>query len=392
MWPLPPSPRHPDAGGLSRSVSVAEALARLEALAARMDVTRVGRTTALDTLDIPTATAFRRDVMPPAISVSSGKGMTDAEARLTALAEACERRCAEPRGRIPVRRAPTAALEDAFVPPESLVPADWWRGPTRAILAWCQGVRLRDGSVCLVPANAVFFPYDAPEGELLFSAHTTGLALGATPAEAVAAGLLECVERDQYALAVARLQRGDSDPRAALLPAALGASVAALAERIERSGASVQLRDVTADLDIPTIVATIAGDGGAYLGCAAHPSAPIAARGALLEAAQSRVTWIQGAREDLEDSPPAPPHAWYVDRRMSERAPPRSRSFDDIADEVRWISTTLHDRAGIDPVVVDLSPEGSEVFVVRVVTPGLEVWASDPRRAGARVRAILGGP
>jgi ribosomal protein S12 methylthiotransferase accessory factor len=390
MWILPSSPRHPELNGLSRSVSFADALARVEALAVSVAVTRVGLTTALDSLGVPTATAFRREVIAPAISVSSGKGLTAAEARLTALAEACERYCAEPRGRVFTRRASYSELGDAALSPGSLVPADWWRGGEGGSLEWCAGRRIRDGLSCFVPANAVFFPYDAPQGELLFSSHTTGLALGCSLAESLAAGLLECVERDQYSLAVARIQRGDSDSLPALSPVSLGATVASLAATIESRDCSVFLRDVTTDLGIPTIVATLSRGDQAHLGCSAHPSAAVAARSALIEAAQSRATWIQGAREDFDEVSLNAPHPWYVDRSLREAPPPASHLFADVADEVRWVLEMLHDRAGIEPVFIDLTLDGSDVFVVRVVTPGLEVWSTDARRAGPRVRALLG--
>ena len=54
------------------------------------------------------------------------------------------------------------------------------------------------------------------------------------------------------------------------------------------------------------------------------------------------------ARGRIDAAAPLPPHPWYVDRHLAERAPPPSHSFEDVADEARWLAATLWDRAGVD--------------------------------------------
>lgn len=384
---LPPTPRLASACGRSRSVANEQVLRSLRVAAGRFGVTRVGATTALDTLGIHTATAVRADVVPPSITVASGKGPTPLDAELSALAEAYERYCAEPRGRIPTSRKPFDAAQE--VAPRSLHLASWSRYADGATLSWCEGIELRSGSARAVPAGAVFFPYDAPAEEHLFSAGTTGLAAGGSLVDAASRGLLECIERDQYSLALASLARGEP-AGGALRAGDLGEEVVQLAASIERAGVTLLLRDVTGDLGVPTVCAVVDDGDGAHLGCAAHPDARVAAAEALMEAAQSRVTDLQGAREDLTARDPTErPHPWFVDVHARPGAPPSSRHFDDVAEELRWLVERVERVTGFTPLLVPLGLL-PEVAAVRVIAPGLEVWAADPDRAGARVRRRLG--
>ena len=87
---------------------------------------------------------------------------------------------------------------------------------------------------------------------------------------------------------------------------------AALVRKLQRAGLKVQLQNLTSAIGIPTIACTITDPQGpptavnTYTGCGTHPDARIALTRALTEAAQSRLTCIQGGREDLPDFvPPA---------------------------------------------------------------------------------------
>ena len=103
-------------------------------------------------LGLATATVIRRDPIGESVSVCSGKGATALAARVAALAEALERYCAEPRGRIAIVTATLAELRGERLEPEALItpePVDRARP-----IDWCRGHRL-DGSPTWIPANAV---------------------------------------------------------------------------------------------------------------------------------------------------------------------------------------------------------------------------------------------
>jgi hypothetical protein len=134
-----------------------------------------------------------------------------------------------------------------------------------------------------------------------------------------------------------------------------------LASRIAPSRSKVQLQNLTSGTGIATIGCTIAEPQGlpivmnAHSGCGTHPDARIALTRALTEAAQTRLTCIQGGREDLPDlartSGAAPAETWYNGGY--------SISFDDIAsyqhpainDDVEFIVERMR-QFGFDQVVV----------------------------------------
>src|SRR5207302_10313602 len=94
-----------------RALSLEETASRLEESAGRFGVSRFGSITRLDSLGIHTATATRCDPVGESISVCTGKGASEREALVGALAEALKRFCAEPRDRIPVLAAAASNLQ-----------------------------------------------------------------------------------------------------------------------------------------------------------------------------------------------------------------------------------------------------------------------------------------
>ena len=323
----------------------------------------------------------------------SGKGESPLEARVSALAEALERYCAEPRGRLEIVTAPAGELAGAVLDPVSLIVS-----PEIALgrpLDWCRGTRL-DGSPVWVPVNAVIFPYqESPRATRLFAAHTHGLASGATRNEAIVHGLLECIERDCYARAIALASTGRGRLVPVIDPGDAEAIVGQIAI-IRRAGFRILLRDLTADTAVPAVLCTISDGLLTHMGMAAHPDAAIALRKATIEAAQSRLTDLQGAREDLparNTNAETDTDPWFTeagDARIVS-LPAASGSIGlKVEDVLAGIAARLAViTPPVEPAVVDLSLRGVDMAVVRVITPGLEVWAHDPSRIGPRARTWL---
>ena len=122
------------------------------------------------------------------------------------------------------------------------------------------------------------------------------------------------------------------------------------------------------------------------MGC--HPTRAVALLRALTEAAQSRLTFISGARDDLTRAGYlTPPEPVFIDSiRGGSDAHGTPRSFGDAPDwqsdtldgDVEWLLGRLA-RAGLERViVVDLSKEGIEIPVTRVVIPGLRALPDVP--------------
>ena len=396
------------------------ASADLVAVAQRIGVQRIADLSALDDLGVHVVAAVRTPLDPASVSVCSGRGATVEAARIGALAEAIERWCAEPRGRI----ATVHAIEPPgrFVGGAALCPA---RAPRADdTVAWLRGDDLIDGGPTWLPAQAVFYPCrDQP---LWFAPATHGLAAATTIADARLAALLECVERDAYsrAVALASVGRGDACPPVAA-ERVLGSVALHWLACAQRAGLVVRMRDVTGDTGIPTLLCTVAeptadtlwappadaharqrgagprshlwappadaharqrGAGPrshlwAHHGCAAALDAGVAADRALGEALQARLIDIQGAREDLPMQRVAP-DPWFLPPPPGGRPP---RSVATANDPVELIAGRLVAAGCGPPVAVDLSADDLPLRVVRVVVPGLEVWAEDPTRAGVRM-------
>lgn len=286
------------------------------------------------------------------------------------------------------------------------------------------GVDLLSGNAIDVPLAWVQFPWLGKS--LVFGSSTNGLAAGNSLPEAVYHAVCELLERHLWAIAhaqgylrpraiISRFTGGTrsnpvfiDDEAAFEIESPTGfAVVDELAERIRRAGLALRLRAVEREPFPLLVLATIAdhagGPAAAHTGHGCSLSPEHAAVRALSEAAQSRAVDFLAAREDhwRHDEPTLPPYGmrrtfgvpygrWHYDAPSPQRTlrsfPDRSTS--DIAGDVALVATALR-AAGAGPVaVVDLSPEGLPVHVVRAVAPRLETPAAG-RHFGSAVRTIL---
>jgi len=341
-------------------------------------VTRVARLTGLDRSGVEVAAAVRPG--GHVLQVSNGKGASFAEAAAGALHEAAELWGAErPRpaawGSADEARA---AFHGARVEPLG--------GGDGARRAWALGSDLASATPVLAPAAAIFCP---PAGTALLGASplpwtSNGMGAHGDRAAALLHALLEAVERDALARSLPEgftpreIRRRLLDP-ASLARAAPG--TAALAARLEARGFRVHLFDATPgrrDLGLPVAGAVLVDlDPGAVpvtAGYACRPARDAALLAALGEAAQSRLTEIHGAREDVlhgDRCASAPLAAACAAARPSRPAsalpqlavPPAAA----LAALVRRLA-----RLALRPAAFDLpSPPG--VHVVKVLVPGFAV-------------------
>jgi ribosomal protein S12 methylthiotransferase accessory factor len=281
---------------------------RAGALAAALGVTRVARVTGLDRTGVEVACAVRPG--GHVLQVTNGKGRSYRDAARGALLEAAELACAERVAAQDLVFASAAELEARGAP--FVAPRELGGGaPASARLAWRSARELLAGEEVLVPAAAVHATADS--GPLLGAAGVrwTTNGMGAHPSWAAALlhALLEAVERDQLARALPdgfteRDVRARRLSRGAIARAAPGA--AALRARVERGGFDVQLLDAApreGAVGLPVAAALLfdreRGPVPLTAGYACGLDEDAALTGALLEAAQSRLTDIHGAREDV---------------------------------------------------------------------------------------------
>jgi ribosomal protein S12 methylthiotransferase accessory factor len=280
-------------------------------------VTRIARVTGLDRTGVEVACAVRPD--GHVLQVSNGKGDTFAEAARGALSEAAELWAAEHPPPVlwgseaEVRAAGGGGGRGAEVwGPAHL--GEEPRLPPSVRTGWVEATVLSGrGRTVLVPASLVYCP--PPEGPPVGPAVTTWTSngLAAHPGEAGARvhALLEACERHLLALALPEGFTPEAVRRFRLAPEALAARAPGLARRVEAlraRGFSVELFGLTPPpgrgrVALPLAAALLfdeeEGPHPVTAGYACRPVLEGALESALLEAAQSRLTDIHGAREDI---------------------------------------------------------------------------------------------
>ena len=374
-----------------RSVSPEETLARVEGRLPAAGITRVADITDLDRIGIPVFSSIRPTAQRGAVSVYNGKGATPIEARVSAMMEGIERYSAELHDHktIDADYAGLSGVYNAVHPRELILPEG---AAPESMLPWVCGYDIvREEKVC-VPAHAVFhpLPFGYPR---LFRTTTNGLASGNTVEEAVFHALMEVIERDAWSLAEATR---DTGPEITGIHDGLAGD---LLGKFARAEVEVHLKDITSDLGIPTVAAVsddtrLKDPSLLTIGMGTHTNAGIAVLRALTEVAQSRLTQIHGAREDTTDADFRKTIGYERTKRMnrywfqSEKQvffeEIHSHDTDDFLSDIRYVTAALG-RSGLDRVIVcDLTRPEIGVPVVRVVVPGLEVFAMDQERVGRR--------
>lgn len=389
--------------GTYRTCDPAETLARVRPFARRMGVTRIGNITGLDHIGIPVATAIRPNSR--SVSVSLGKGLSLEQAMTSALMEAAENFHGEElSGRFRYATHRELAARAAVAPPSSL-PRSSKRFDDDTAIPWIEGFDLLRHEPCWVPAELVHTDCTIPAipGSGYFLASSNGLAAGNHPSEALVAALCEVIERDAVALWKGRRLRARA--RCGLdLASVNDAHCQTLLQLYSAAGMIVRLWNITSDIGVPAFICDIRPGAERneplarrFRGAACHPDRAIALAGALTEAAQTRLTYISGARDDL------PPE----DYNNPETARISDALIDAFAREVpgcelgRIASLPLHEPDATVPwlleclaaagcwraVAVNLTHPEIGIPVVRVLIPGLESPVDDPRyQRGTRGR------
>jgi ribosomal protein S12 methylthiotransferase accessory factor len=391
--------------GTHRLVSPAQTVARVLPMMRAAGITRVADVTGLDSIGIPVVMVCRPNSR--SVSVAQGKGLDLDAARASGLMESLEQWHAEHIVR-PLRFATAAELaprhrlaDIAGLPRLSIGSFH----PHRKLL-WIEGEDLLDGGSRWLPLEVVHTDYTLPlpPGSGCFLTTSTGLASGNDRVEAVLHGLYEVIERDAVALwhagGPARRRQTRLDLETVDDPACRD-----LLARFDRAGIAVGVWDASSEIGLPVFVAEIVDRDpdpcrvlyvSSGQGC--HRSRAIALSRALTEAAQSRLTIISGARDDVDRTSYQRFRApGLIAAALAEieqvGAPQRSfgaaaDGFSERLDEDLEVVLGALRAAGLGQVVVvDLTRPELGLPVVRVVVPGLEsMWDAPGYAPGPRAQ------
>jgi ribosomal protein S12 methylthiotransferase accessory factor len=348
--------------GTQRLVPPEQTLARVTPYLLANGITRCMPVTRLDALGVPTYCAIRPNGL--VLQVSNGKGVDDTAARVSAVMEALELHYAENPCDGVMRRTSLAMLEAEGA--TVLRPSDI-RGfrnvyfTDRFQCDWVKGENLVDGAAVWAPASAVYF-HCTPG---LFDTSTNGLASGNAVSEATLHALYELIERDAMSRlsvdGVIRIRE-----RACVIdPQTIDdEAVRALVDQVEHAGTTVLLLWLPSAIGVHTFWAVLinrsplAAVSTLNVGWGTHVDRGIAASRALTEAAQSRLVFIHGAREDILTKPV------YLAEQAANSA--GVRYFMDLAPTHTWAelddrpSVGYHDDLDVllQRVVADLARAG----------------------------------
>ncbi|MDI1430201.1 YcaO-like family protein [Polyangium sorediatum] len=394
MSPPPPSPGAQPAvpkrftAGTHRTVSPEETVDRVRPFLPALGITRIADVTGLDNLGVPVVMVVRPGSR--SISVSPGKGLTLAAAQASGVMESIEHWHAE-HILLPLKLGSVFELHSHHLLDAGGLP----RLSVRPFhdhlrMYWVAGMDLVSGAPTWVPFEVVHTDYALPllaaSGAFVMSSN--GLASGNHLYEALSHAICELVERD--AATLWHLSGAEAKRRTRLDPSTVDdATCRTLLDRLEDADVLTCLWEITSDIGVPAFCCTIVDRDPNPLrpvapmtGFGCHPARGVALLRAITEAAQTRLTLITGARDDVRASGHGPEDDLRAARhflREHGEAPGR-RAFREAPDhlgetfdtDVAWEIDRLR-AAGLHQVVaVDLTRSEFGIPVVRVVIPGLE--------------------
>jgi len=386
-------------GCTHRAVSPEETINWVKDKLKAAGVTRVTEITHLDRVGIPVYSAIRPSAADGAVSIYAGKGATKDQAKASAMMEAFERYSAELQEDDIKNNLISVCFDeiDGCINPESLILPNLPFNSQKRELNWVKAVNIKDDNEHLVPADAVFHPYNSSNEINLFKSNTNGLASGNKIEEAVFHGITEVIERDAWSLfEVKRKNAPEIDPETIENPI-----IKELLGKFKKEGIEVKILNLTSDVEAATIAAVsddivLKDPALLTLGVGTHLDPEIAVMRALTEVAQSRATQIHGTREDTtravfmrkagyERMKRINKHWFGESDKVIDLSKIKNKAGGSFKEDIET-SLNLLEKEGIkDVLFVDLTRKEIEIPVVRVIIPGLEVYSVDAERVGERL-------
>ena len=360
---VPPSDRW-------RQIDAAAMLTRLGPVLDWAGVTRIGEVTHLDRIGLPVFQAVRP--MSRSLAVHQGKGRCEADARISGAMEAIEGACAES----VQADGPFCRFDD--LPKDARLPRFLDYGEVRpsrtqwpdAPIRWHAAERFPEGGRVFVPFDTVSVDFTF-DGDSPFARSSLGLGAGASLEDATRAALFERIERDAQAYWLKSGMAGQA--RARVDPQTIEAPwFHALVDHLADLGIAIAVYIVEGVGRLPVVMCRLDDPGYApsFLGAACRPDPDDALFRAFAEAAQSRLTIISGARDDITPEEPTQaghralgaPTGQSTDWR-------RVRDAYDARPSLHTLCSRLAEDGVRNTLRCDLSLPG--VSVVRLWVPGL---------------------
>jgi thioglycine synthase len=418
--------------GTSRIQPVEATLEKVNPMINEIGISRIANITDMDRLKIPNYSS----VLPGTedyIWVYGGKGPTKNHAKASAIMESIERFSALQRNyTFKVIQGSYEELSKSYniLTYDEVIEPLSFTLDNKMIMDYCMGYDLLNEKDILVPAPLVIFKYmpKPPSVNPYAFYHTNGLASGNVIEEAICHALCEVIERDSTSISefvssafqyhILRtiensfIQNGIKlntieskkfiDDNGIYPDVDLNnidsEQIKYLLKRFENCQITINIKNITSDLGIPTFIASsvewINHDYG-YLveGHGAHPDSRIALIRAITEVSQSRAANIQGSRDDLrkmkydfEDSDDK--RSWQFMKSTKNIKFSDIESFynEDILEDIKLILAKLKKKGLNKSIIVNLTNPKLNIPVVRALVPGLETFKVNKSIVGNRAK------
>lgn len=358
--------------GTHRTRDPESTLAALKPLMSRIGITRLGDLTRLDDVGIPIYHAIRPS--SNLSGVSHGKGLTPTLAKVSALMESVEIWHAE-NVALPITRCRLAEMA-------ATLPYDIFQVPLMGrtflhrdlVLDWIPAFAPTTVTPTFLPRELVAFGAVRPRWRPpVFLTTSNGLASGNALAEALLHGLCEIIERDAAYQWRHASDRHQTEVDGQSIDAD---SIRTILSDLAAGGMVTQIYYATRDIKVPVFVAHVHATARPYfmVGYGCHPDKTIAVSRAITEAAQGRVGYMSGLRDDLAEMPAC---AYDDGVKRSEgstlldfRAIP-SHSDDDCVSDCKTIIDCIERVTNLPVVIADLTKTEVGIPVLKAVAPGL---------------------
>ena len=374
----------------TRICSAYETFERVWPLRHKMGITRLANITGLDTIGIPVYVANRPNSR--ALSLSQGKGITAIASKVSAFMESAEGFHAE-RISHPVHIGSYQdLLKEKNILDFKTLPQFMDSGFnefTRVI--WIDMYDIVNDTYKLVPYEAVSEDLRGPKlsGSGYFQSTSNGLASGNSKIEAINHGTTEAIERDSFRLW--QLLPDEEQIKTKVDISTIKDKICReLLDKFEACNVAVGIWDITSDIEVPCFLCRIVSTKDSEkhsirpasgMGCSLNAAHALSR--ALTEAAQSRLTFISGARDDI-DARHYKEHTssdhytlWHESITACGKKPWRMciSNEGDSNTPTSYLNALIQKLKSVNLnqiLTLDLSIDGIGIDVVKTVIPGLE--------------------
>jgi len=373
--------------GTHRIYSPGATLERIAPHLASFGITRIANVTGLDRINLPVFMVCRPNAA--SLSVSQGKGITTEAAKVSGLMEAIECFHAEEID-LPITQGSYSELSriSSVTDVSKLAKITGKLFTNDTVIKWVGCIDLISNQPKKVPFQCAHLNCTShmQEADNPFITDSNGLASGNSLLEAVNHALLETIERDALSLWNYKMPH-EKEARKVKNSSINNFVAQDILGKIKRAELEIGIWDISTDIGIPAFLCKIIEndfrpDGTRpALGSGAHLSKDVALLRAISEAAQSRLTFISGARDDQYASNYKMQTSYEeFQKRASEIRVAGTLSYTSIPDFFRETFEEDHNiivhhlgNAGITEILmINLTKPQFNIPVVKVIVPGLE--------------------